>query len=314
VKASAASLDDLSRSLRDLARSCGWSPSKVPTAWRGLPAGALYDCEDPKVGQTITKRGRRGEIVSCATPLPLGESSGKSRAYRCQGAYGVRWEDALFSVPVRKSHVREAARGRQLCDRAGALTVGQVEAWREQGLRSAEDVRRMGEVPPGDLPFPHRKGGHAACHYASLATQLRELAENLERKLLPRARAAVAREWEAEHWPPGKRAPRAEVVARAAPRARAMAAERAAASPLAAQLDALRALAWDAKIDQALTPRSGLRADRARLRADQARREEREVSIAEALGRSVEVQRDTFAAELDALVRAYGKPRKARAR
>lgn len=303
---------ELARSLEELARSCGWAPSRVPRAWRGLPAGALYDCPDKRVGQSISKGGRSGQIVACATPLPLSRSQGKSRAYRCQGAYGVQWAGELMPVPVRKSQVREAGRSRAMCDRAGRLTVGQVEAWREEGLRSAEDVRRVGQLPAGDLPFPHRRGGHVACHYAPLAEELRALTKMLESKLAPRARAAVRREWEAERWPPGQRAPRAEVEALAVPRARQRAEERAARSELGRQLEELRAMVWDAKINAALTPRSGYRAERARLVADQERRAAVEDAIAESMGRSVEVQRDTFAEELRALELEYGRRKGAR--
>lgn len=300
-----------SKSLEELARACGWR--SVPQAWEGLPAGAMFDCpNDPKVGQSITKRGRTGVITSCATPLPLGRSVGKSRDYRCQGAYGVKWDDALFSVPVRKSQVREAGRKRELCKYAGKVTLGMVEGWREEGIKSAEDLRRAGILPAGDVPFPHRKGGHVACHYAPLAVEVRAMVASLERKLAPRARAAAARELRDEDtsWPP-KKPVRAEVERRAAPRARALAEERASQSELGRQLDAMRAQVWEAKIDALLAPRSGLRADIKRLRADQERASSRELALAEAEGRSVEVLADRFAEELDSLQRAYGSKKKA---
>lgn len=296
---------ETSKSLEELARACGWR--SVPQEWEGLPAGAMYDCADKRVGSSIVKRGKSGVITSCATPLPLGRSVGKSRDYRCQGAYGVKWEDSLFSVPIRKSQVREAGRKRELCEYAGRVTLGMVDAWREEGIKSAEDLRRAGMMPAGDVPFPHRKGGHVACHYGQLATEVRALVADLEKKLAPRARAAAARALRDEDtsWPPKKPA-RAEVEARAAPRARALAEERVSQSELAQRLEAMRSQVWDAKIDALLAPREGLRADRKRLVAEQRRRAGAEDIFAEQAGRSVEVLSDTFAAELESLERAYG--------
>ena len=179
------------------ARVCGGKP-RVPRSWRDVAPGEEVPCPARSRAMLGARVALRGEgpvtVVGCAAPvLP----SSRSRAYRsdrhkCQGAFliqsplGVR-----FAVPktVLRERMRTLTRG-EPCDRAVRLTGRMVSDWVAEGLTTPEAIRAAGvlPIPPGDLPFPHRKGGSPLCSYSPGMMEAERLVGEAESAALDRAR------------------------------------------------------------------------------------------------------------------------------
>lgn len=80
--------------------------------------------------------------------------------------------------PVRKSKVRERARRpRGECPHRMPDLSRMAAGWWSEGLTTPEAVRAAGELPPGDLPYPHRPGGHRCCVQSKARREARQALE-----------------------------------------------------------------------------------------------------------------------------------------
>ncbi len=163
--------------------------------------GAPVPCskrDDPRgrVGSEVTLR--RGELVtirSCATPVRE-PRTGK----RCEGAWWVEGLKGVgFALP--KSKVRERQRPqRPSCPDWNRDFGRELGGLLDRGIRTVgEAAEGLSEVlPRGDLPFPHREGGHRCCWRHAEHEQAREVFARvgaLEQAARERATDQVLWDW-----------------------------------------------------------------------------------------------------------------------
>ena len=168
---------------------------RVPLSWRGKQLGVQVPCgkrDDPKgrVGSKVVLR-REGEVTvaGCATPVGGPRRPGR----RCQGAW---WVEGLRGIgwAVEKSKVRERQRPpREMCEDWDRTFNSRLSAALDEGVSDPDELLSVAERL-GDLPYPHRAGGHVCCSRHPGQARARRALERLEDPE-EAARVQVWQEW-----------------------------------------------------------------------------------------------------------------------